>query len=322
MSMIDKNDCKVGVLIGRFQSPILLEGHKEVIDKFLGMNFNDYLIILGVPATKATKNNPLDFDSRRRMIQEKYPRIQIMYLKDCNEDEIWSKQLDAMIQNFAGNRDAVIFGTADNVCSRYTGKYKASYLESTKFMNEDELRAYSGKRVLDCEAWRAGVVWATQNRYPTTYPTVDCAIFDDESFTKVWMARKPNETFYRFVGGFVDPSDYNFQEAAVREAKEETGLECKVVGWIGTYKIDDWRYRQEEDKIITTFFKMIRMKGSPKPDDDIEELKLIDLNDIPNDFQVMPEHQKMFDDICSIISNKILKDKLKFMNREMAFQNI
>jgi len=67
--------------------------------------------------------------------------------------------------------------------------------------------------------YRYGAYDACQSRWPTVYPTVDCAIFDDWSWTKVWLAKKPHEDKLRFVGGFADPKDSSFEETALREAK-------------------------------------------------------------------------------------------------------
>ncbi len=84
-------------------------------------------------------------------------------------------------------------------------------------------------------------------------------------------------------------------------------MDCEVVRSLGTFKIDDWRYRYEEDKIITTLFLMVRRGGVPKPNDDIEEIRLVDLKSIPKDFQVMPEHLEMFEKVAGLANGKFAK---------------
>ena len=106
----------------------------------------------------------------------------------------------------------------------------------------------------------------------------------------------------RFVGGFADPhKDTSFEYTAKREATEETGLEVSNPIYIGSTIIDDWRYRAENDKIITTFFAMKRVFGSPKAQDDIAELHKVKITDIYEEMFV-PEH---------IVLWKMLKDWLK-----------
>ena len=62
----------VGVLVGRFQVPNLHPGHIELIQSVCEAH-SKVLIFLGLAPTKATRNNPLDFESRKHMILEKFP---------------------------------------------------------------------------------------------------------------------------------------------------------------------------------------------------------------------------------------------------------
>ena len=150
----------------------------------------------------------------------------------------------------------------------------------------------SEKTVKDLQ-YRKGVVAACSSRYPTVYPTVDCAIFEDESFQILWLARKKDEDLFRFVGGFADPKDDGFEASALREAKEETGMECEIVDWIGSCKIDDWRYREEEDKIITNLFALKKVFGKVLAQDDIFQLKAVSI-DLFSEENIQPEHRRLF----------------------------
>ena len=61
---------------------------------------------------------------------------------------------------------------------------------------------------------------------------------------------------------------------------EETKLEITDPVYVTSAVIDDWRYRQEKDKITTALFHARRMYGHPEPNDDICELKWFDTNEI------------------------------------------
>ena len=294
-----KKKLDVGVLIGEFQTPVLLDGYREPIDKFLATKHDKHIIVLGISFMKATKNHPLDFNARRTMILEAYgdrlTERDIIYLKDANGDEFWSKQLDELITTTCKdeNADMTYYGTEAEVVNRYHGTHKLVKLETTTNSNWREACKALGRNPYDAPSWRAGVVYATEQRYPTAFCTVDCAIFDDDTCQKIWLARKPQEIHYRLVGGFADPNDNSHEDAAIREAKEETHLDCKVSQYLGSFKIDDWRYRNEQDKIITTLFAMVRTGGNPKPDDDIAELKLVEIATFPLE-NVMSEHRTIF----------------------------
>lgn len=131
--------------------------------------------------------------------------------------------------------------------------------------------------------------------HPIVYPTVDCAIFEDANMKHIYLARKPNQELYRFVGGFVDPSDSSFQDAARREAFEETGVRCTITDWVTSTRIDDPRYENKEDKIITTLFTMYVSDWPkvPTAKDDIADIKLFDVKDLHEDMFV-PEHKVLF----------------------------
>jgi len=127
------------------------------------------------------------------------------------------------------------------------------------------------------------------------YPTVDCAIFSDGNHNKIYLAKKPNQPLWRFPGGFVDPKDISYEDAAIREAKEETNLDCFVIDYVGSTQVNDPRYKDKEDKIITSMYAMeaIHNDSEPKPMDDIAELKLFNTIDVSEDM-IMPEHRNLF----------------------------
>ena len=88
------NETSIGVIVARFQVAELTEGHKEILEHVLAKKHNQNVIFLGIAPTRATKNNPLDYDSRRRMIEEEYPgKFTIMYQRDDPSDEYWSASL-------------------------------------------------------------------------------------------------------------------------------------------------------------------------------------------------------------------------------------
>ena len=70
----------------------------------------------------------------------------------------------------------------------------------------------------------------------------------------MYVAKKKEETKYRFVGGFVDNTDKSYEDAVIREVKEETKLDINNIKYITSRIIDDWRYRYETEKIITSFY--------------------------------------------------------------------
>ena len=287
------NETSIGVIVARFQVAELTEGHKEILEYVLAKKHNQNVIFLGIAPTRATKNNPLDYDSRRRMIEEEYPgKFTIMYQRDDPSDEYWSASLDRKIADIAGSRDVVLYGSRDSFGDHYFGKYPFEEYHQKIYCSGTEQRALAGKQVQSTRDWRLGCLYATQNRFPTAYPTVDCAIFD-QGRTHIFMARKAHMDKLMFVGGFVDPKDESMEAAAKREIMEETGLEVRTIGYIGSHKIDDWRYRAEEDKIITSFFAFEHTFGTARAQDDIVEIQRRKIEELSEGI-IAPAHQPLY----------------------------
>jgi bifunctional NMN adenylyltransferase/nudix hydrolase len=110
--------------------------------------------------------------------------------------------------------------------------------------------------------------------HPTVFPTVDVIIRKEG---KLLLGRKVSQKKFRFVGGFADPAlDNSYEDAAKREAKEETNLDVHAVNYLGSTRIDDSRYRGTEHCIITHLFLAEEWSGEPLASDDIAEVKWFD----------------------------------------------
>lgn len=272
----------VGVIIGRFQVPNLHHGHIELIEHVCSLH-KKVIIFLGLAHTKATKNNPLDFESRKQMILEKFPNVIVLYIKDCKEDEVWSKKVDEQISDITGpSQTVMLYGSRDSFISHYKGKRPTTELVQKVYTSGSEIRKDISRTVMNTPEFRAGVVWATHNKFDTAYTTVDIAVVDFHR-KRVLLARKPDEKKYRFIGGFSDTKSNSFEEDARREVMEEAHVELTDVKYIGSIKVPDWRYRAEKDVIKTLFFIGTYQHGMPKADDDIAEVRWFDYSELKAD---------------------------------------
>lgn len=281
----------VGIVIGRFQIHELHEAHRDVIDTVCAKH-DRVIIFVGLSPLRNTSRNPLDFNTRKKMIQETYPDIEVYYIEDNPSDKVWSKNLDREIEKWLKPyQKAVIYGSRDSFIPYYSGRYPTVELEATKYISGTEIRRRLANSSTSGLEFRKGVISASFNRYPTCYTTVDIAIIDEEK-GRVLLCKKSNEEHLRFVGGFATPDSDSFEDDAKREAIEETGLEVSNVVYIGSAKIDDWRYRGESDKIKTMFFTATYVFGRPEANDDISSVEWVSLPDlIMGVVQVVPEHE-------------------------------
>jgi len=284
----------VGVLIGRFQVPELHAAHKELIDKVGGWH-KKVLLVLGCTPSLGTRRNPLDFQARKLMINAHYPDLPVIPLMDQPDDTEWSKELDRRIREVFPVGTVTLYGGRDSFIPYYHGQFPCLEIEPTAYMAASGTmeRKNASLEIRSSQDWRAGVVYAAFNRYPQAFPTVDVAVIRQvgDSGTEILLARKPEEKGYLLIGGFVDPSDENFEAAARREVMEEAHIEIGNPEYVGSFHIDDWRYRNEVDQIITTVFIAPYTFGAIQPDDDIEELRWFSLGE-KFEFEHLVEHHR------------------------------
>jgi bifunctional NMN adenylyltransferase/nudix hydrolase len=289
---VNPSDFEIGVIMARFQVHKLHEGHIKLIDKVCE-NHKKVIIFLGVSVVGNTKSNPLDFASRKAMIQELYPKVVILPQKDQRSDEKWSQNLDAEIRTPFGEAPALLYGSRDSFIPHYKGKYPVVELTTDIFYSGTEVRRQVSREILGSEDFRAGVIHATYAQRPVTYPTVDVVAYNEKG--QILLGKKPNEKLYRFIGGFVDRTDTNWEMAAKREFSEETGgCEIGDLIYLASGAIKDWRYAKSESGIMTTLFIGKFMWGAITPSDDIASLHWVYPRDINIETDVMIEHRELF----------------------------
>ncbi|MBT1685162.1 NUDIX domain-containing protein [Dawidia soli] len=283
---------KTGVVIARFQSPYLHEGHQALITS-VQQRHNQVVIVLGVSPVRGSRRNPLDFPTRERMIKNEFPDIVVLPLSDHPLDTRWSQQLDALLASTFPGGQFVLYGSRDSFKAYYSGVHETVELPETGRHNSTLIREKISDKVLDSREFRTGIIYAYANTYLKVYPTVDVALFRNNR-TEILLGRKDIDNKWRVPGGFVDPTDAGYEEAAARELREECGrLEISPMQYMASFRMDDWRYRREEDKIITTLFATDFLAGTPVGSDDIAEVAWFTLTDVAAlmaNGQTAPEH--------------------------------
>jgi len=312
----------IGVIVGRFQVSELHEGHIELFESVL-QRHEKVICVLGLSAVKATKANPLNFVARCKMIEEKFPDIQCVYQKDQPSNESWSKQIDNLIgDHVPPESDVKLYGSRDSFIDSYLGRYPTVELVQKSFTSGTQNRKSNGINSGKSKEFREGVIWATENQYATAFSAVDVAIVNFDT-NRILLGRKPHETKFRLVGGFVDPrtgGDGNFLEInARRETMEETGLVVEQLDYVDSFLVDDWRYRGEENKIFSTLFIGHYSSGRPSPNDDIVQLQWFD---IPydgmiecfsglNKEDIVDEHHKLLDAVINKLNKQFKVKEVK-----------
>lgn len=130
--------------------------------------------------------------------------------------------------------------------------------------------------------------YITQKLQKSPFTTVDVIIEINEG---VVVIERSNPPFgYALPGGFVDYGE-SLEEAVIREAKEETGLELEDLRQFHTYSQVQ---RDPRFHTISTVYTA-KAKGRPKSGSDAASLKILKLSEIKNlDFAF--DHKKILED--------------------------
>jgi bifunctional NMN adenylyltransferase/nudix hydrolase len=304
---VNPDDYEIGVIIARFQVHELHEAHQSLIRK-VAQNHKKVIIFLGIPTIPNTKKNPLDFATRRAMVQEFIPDAVILPLKDQRSNAKWSYILDNEIKVPFGERTTLIYGGRDSFIPYYEGAYQTTELVTDTFASGTEVRNQVSRELRNSADFRAGIIHATYARRPVTWSTVDVCPYNKEG--QILLGKKPNESVWRFVGGFVDRTDLSDESAAKRELAEEAGsIEVSSMEYVTSQKVNDWRYAKSEDGIMTRLFITEYLWGRIEPSDDISELKWFDLETfkVHNNIidMIMPEHHDLMRKLVDTKFDKI-----------------
>ena len=121
--------------------------------------------------------------------------------------------------------------------------------------------------------------------YQNPIPTVDI-IIEIESKGVVLIKRKNPPHGWAIPGGFVDYGE-SLEDAAVREAKEETSLDVKLVRQFHTYSDPK---RDPRHHSITTVY-IAEAKGIPQAKDDALEIGMFNESNLPD--QIAFDHRSI-----------------------------
>ena len=125
--------------------------------------------------------------------------------------------------------------------------------------------------------------------------TVDIVILCCGGIVLVKRKNEPYKDYWALPGGFVEYGE-TVEETARREAKEETGLDIKILQLIGVYS--DPR-RDPRGHTVTICF-LAKAKGTPKGGDDAKIAKIFKWKDLQN-IKLAFDHKKILEDVKNAI---------------------
>ncbi len=285
----------VGVVVCRVHTDLPHAGHQKLLKA--ANEHSNLVILVGCAQFPLTKGNPLDFPTRKQMLQTCFPDAIILPLHNQKSDAVWSKKLDQAVNSIFPFQQKILYGSRDSFFSKYSGNFKYEMVEEVPGMAATNKREELGRTPINDPVFRAGVIYASQNLYPRVQPTVDIGIYRKvKDSYQILLGQKENSTEWYFPGGFVDIKDNGLEEAAAREAHEETNiLVVKCRDWIKNFKyvtsvhVNDWR-SQPDCQVMTTFFALEYKNGMGvvRAGDDLKKVKWFSTKQAPS--AISPTH--------------------------------
>lgn len=232
MDEINIKDYDAGAIIGRFQLSDLHEGHGFLIDTVI-KNHKKVIILLGCTRPLGTAENPiripskenvLDFSSRKTMIQEKYPNAIVIPIQDNNSNEQWSKNVDQKIREVFPNEKILLYGGRDSFMPYYSGTFNVKSLDPKIYVSATEVRFNASQEVLKSSDFRSGQIYHAYQQTPVLYTNYVIALRNED---KILFCKKDSK--YRLISGLAGINDSNIEYGAKRVLGNLLGnLDVKV----------------------------------------------------------------------------------------------
>jgi ADP-ribose pyrophosphatase YjhB (NUDIX family) len=112
-------------------------------------------------------------------------------------------------------------------------------------------------------------------------PAVSAIVINEAG--SILLILRTDNGYWSIPGGGVEPGE-TLKEAAAREVREETGIDCEVTGLVGIYSdphhvaaYDDGEVRQEFSICFTTHI----LGGETTTSDESAEVRFVNLDNIP-----------------------------------------
>jgi len=136
-----------------------------------------------------------------------------------------------------------------------------------------------------------GAEFPYQYRYEHMAVTTDCVIFTyEDRQLKVLLVKRGGEPYkgcWAFPGGFLQ-NDETARDGALRELREETGLEAAAIGELGVFSDPD---RDPRERVITIAFYALIKPAEVLGGDDADEAAWFAIDALP---QLAFDHKKIF----------------------------
>ncbi len=127
----------------------------------------------------------------------------------------------------------------------------------------------------------------------------DLVIFDEHYVLLIKRKNEPFKGMWALPGGRLEP-DETIEQCAIREAKEETSLDIKLLKLIGVYSDPN----RDPRKVVAVAFIAKALNTDAKPSTDAEEVKWVPIEEALK-MELAADHNKILNDAWQILQSNL-----------------
>ncbi len=145
--------------------------------------------------------------------------------------------------------------------------------------------------------------------YRNPFPTVDVLVEVDGKLLWIYRANEPRG--WALPGGFVDYGE-SVETAAIREAREETGMEIELKELLYVYSRPGRDPRQHNLSVVFT----ATASGTPQAADDATRAELFDLEHPPE--EIVFDHREIWEDFLEFRRTQTRPSPMDYLEKHKA----
>lgn len=101
---------------------------------------------------------------------------------------------------------------------------------------------------------------------------------------KILLQRRTDNGKWGLIGGLLEMNE-TYEEAALREVREETGLEVRLDSFLGIFHNHNMVWRNgDAAHVVSAFFTASIISGEPRVDEESFELRFFGMEELPELF--------------------------------------